>query len=138
MALTPLSQSVGRLDESSSLPLDQQLQRALRRAIETRVLGPDDALPPERDLAEGRRSRAGSGRGSGRGPSADVVDVHAMLEQIGSLEEEQKHLSRLMGDPELYRDAARARETVRRYEEVNAELESLYARLTAAEEGAGG
>jgi len=38
-----------------------------------------------------------------------------------------------MGDPELYRDAARARETVRRYEEVNAELESLYALLTAGE-----
>src|SRR6185503_2688575 len=51
MALTPLSQSVGRLDESNSLPLYQQLQRALRQAIETRVLGPDDALPPERDLA---------------------------------------------------------------------------------------
>ncbi|HEV2282520.1 MAG TPA: ABC-F family ATP-binding cassette domain-containing protein [bacterium] len=94
---------------------------------------------PDRDGPEGRRSRSGgAGRGSGRGASADVVDVHAMLEQIGSLEEEQKHLSRLMGDPELYRDAARARETVRRYEEVNTELESLYARLTAAEEGAGG
>jgi len=39
------------LDESNSLPLYQQLQRALRQAIETRVLGPDDALPPERDLA---------------------------------------------------------------------------------------
>jgi len=50
--LTPLTQTVGRLDEASSLPLYQQLQRALRRAIETRVLGPDDALPPERDLAE--------------------------------------------------------------------------------------
>src|SRR5438132_9147212 len=49
--LTPLSQAVGKLDESSSLPLYQQLQRALRHAIETRVLGPDDALPPERDLA---------------------------------------------------------------------------------------
>ena len=94
---------------------------------------------PDRDGPEGRRSRSGgAGRGSARGASADVVDVHAMLEQIGSLEEEQKHLSRLMGDPELYRDAARARETVRRYEEVNTELESLYARLTAAEEGAGG
>jgi hypothetical protein len=33
----------------------------------------------------------------------------------------------------LYRDAARARETVRRYEAINAELESLYAKLTAAE-----
>jgi GntR family transcriptional regulator len=51
MPLTPLSQAVGRLDGSSSLPLYQQLQRALRQAIETRILGPDDALPPERDLA---------------------------------------------------------------------------------------
>ncbi len=46
-----LSQAVGRLDESSSLPLYQQLQRALRQAIENRILSPDDALPPERDLA---------------------------------------------------------------------------------------
>ena len=46
-----LSQAVGLLDETSSLPLYQQLQRALRQAIETRVLGPADALPPERDLA---------------------------------------------------------------------------------------
>jgi GntR family transcriptional regulator len=50
--LTLLSQAVGKLDETSSLPLYQQLQRALRQAIESRVLGPDDALPPERDLAE--------------------------------------------------------------------------------------
>jgi len=49
--LTLLSHAVGRLDETSSLPLYQQLQRAIRQAIETRVLGPDDALPPERDLA---------------------------------------------------------------------------------------
>ena len=47
-----LSQTVGKLDESSSLPLYQQLQRALRQAIESRVFGPDDALPPERDLAD--------------------------------------------------------------------------------------
>jgi len=46
-----LSQSVGKLDGASRLPLYQQLQRALRQAIETRVLAPDDALPPERDLA---------------------------------------------------------------------------------------
>jgi len=50
--LTQLSQAVGRLDDKSSLPLYQQLQRALRQAIETRVLGPEDALPPERDLAQ--------------------------------------------------------------------------------------
>jgi len=49
--LTLLSHAVGKLDEHSDLPLYQQLQRALRQAIETRVLGPDDALPPERDLA---------------------------------------------------------------------------------------
>ena len=51
MTLTPLSQALGGLDESSSLPLYQQLQRALRQAIETRLLSPDDALPAERDLA---------------------------------------------------------------------------------------
>jgi len=50
--LTLLSQTVGKLDEKSSLPLYQQLQRALRQAIETRVLAPDDALPPERELAD--------------------------------------------------------------------------------------
>ena len=49
--MTPLSQSVGKLDEASRLPLYQQLQRALRAAIESHVLGPDDALPAERDLA---------------------------------------------------------------------------------------
>jgi GntR family transcriptional regulator len=49
--LTLLSHVVGKLDQASSLPLYQQLQRALRQAIETRVLGPDDALPAERDLA---------------------------------------------------------------------------------------
>ena len=44
---------VGRLKEGDVLPLYQQLQRGLRRAIETNVLAPDDALPPERDLAQG-------------------------------------------------------------------------------------
>ena len=46
-----LSEHVGPLDEASSQPLYQQLQRALREAIEKRLLGPDDALPAERDLA---------------------------------------------------------------------------------------
>ncbi|MGH8304626.1 MAG: GntR family transcriptional regulator, partial [Steroidobacteraceae bacterium] len=50
--MTLLSQALGKLDQESSLPLYQQLQRALRQAIETHVLGPDDALPPERDLAQ--------------------------------------------------------------------------------------
>lgn len=43
---------IGRLDEHADLPLYQQLQRGLRQAIEAKVLGADDALPPERDLAE--------------------------------------------------------------------------------------
>jgi GntR family transcriptional regulator len=47
-----LSEHLRSLDEGNSLPLYQQLQRKLRLAIENRVLGPDDALPPERDLAE--------------------------------------------------------------------------------------
>lgn len=47
-----LTQVLRPLDESSAQPLYQQLQRSLREAIENRVLGPEDALPPERDLAE--------------------------------------------------------------------------------------
>jgi len=42
---------VGPLDATSSQPLYQQLQRALKNAIENRLLGPDDALPAERELA---------------------------------------------------------------------------------------
>jgi len=51
MSSALLSQSVGKLDQQSSLPLYQQLQRALREAIETSVAGSYHALPPERDLA---------------------------------------------------------------------------------------
>ena len=50
--LASLTQLLAPLDESSALPLYQQLQRALRGAIENGVIGPEDALPPERDLAE--------------------------------------------------------------------------------------
>ena len=47
-----LSALIGTLDEDHSLPLYQQLQRGLRRAIEMKLLVAEDALPPERDLAE--------------------------------------------------------------------------------------
>jgi GntR family transcriptional regulator len=50
--LATLSEVLAPLDESSAQPLYQQLQRALRAAIDNRIIGPDDALPPERDLAE--------------------------------------------------------------------------------------
>ena len=43
---------VGRLDSRSSAPLYLQLQRVLRSAIERQVLSPDEALPPERELAD--------------------------------------------------------------------------------------
>lgn len=50
--MATLAQYLRPLDEEHDLPLYQQLQRRLRDAIENRILGPDDALPPERDLAE--------------------------------------------------------------------------------------
>jgi GntR family transcriptional regulator, N-acetylglucosamine utilization regulator len=50
--LATLSQYLKPLDDEHTLPLYQQLQRRLRDAIENRILGPEDALPPERDLAE--------------------------------------------------------------------------------------
>jgi GntR family transcriptional regulator len=46
-----LADLIRPLDPQASQPLYQQLQRALREAIETRVLAPDDALPPERQIA---------------------------------------------------------------------------------------
>ena len=49
--MSALAQLLNTLDPDGSQPLYQQLQRALREAIEKRVLGPDDALPSERQLA---------------------------------------------------------------------------------------
>ena len=49
--MTSLSTILGPLDQGSALPLYQQLQRALRAAIENGGLDADDALPAERDLA---------------------------------------------------------------------------------------
>jgi GntR family transcriptional regulator, N-acetylglucosamine utilization regulator len=49
--MVTLAQVLRPLDPSNSQPLYQQLQRAIREAIESRVLSPDDALPPERQIA---------------------------------------------------------------------------------------
>jgi GntR family transcriptional regulator len=49
--MTPLAQILSTLDPQSNQPLYQQLQRALREAIEKRILSPEDALPSERQLA---------------------------------------------------------------------------------------
>jgi ATP-binding cassette, subfamily F, member 3 len=61
--------------------------------------------------------------------SDDQVAADELIGRIANLEREMGDLSRLMGDPELYRDAARARETVGRYEALTAALDSLYAAL---------
>src|SRR5215475_1536396 len=42
---------IRKLNPGSSQPLYQKLQRAIREAIEKNVLRPDDALPPEREIA---------------------------------------------------------------------------------------
>ena len=49
--MSALAQILNTLDPNGPMPLYLQLQRALREAIEKRVLGPDDALPSERQLA---------------------------------------------------------------------------------------
>ena len=46
------SEVIGKLDAGRPTPLYQQLQQAVREAIERRVLRADEALPAERDLAE--------------------------------------------------------------------------------------
>lgn len=50
--LASFSDVIGSLDEQGRAPLYQQLQRALRDAITENRLAADEALPPERDLAE--------------------------------------------------------------------------------------
>jgi ATP-binding cassette, subfamily F, member 3 len=65
--------------------------------------------------------------------SPDIPTADDIAAQIGALEQEQRDLSRLMGDPELYRDADRARTTVRRYEEVGTALQRLYEALVSTE-----
>jgi GntR family transcriptional regulator len=49
--MTTLAQVLQSLDHDSNVPLYQQLQRALREAIEKGLIGPQDALPSERQLA---------------------------------------------------------------------------------------
>lgn len=47
-----LSQRIGFDQGSDSAPLYLQIQRALREAIQLKMLVADDALPPEREMAE--------------------------------------------------------------------------------------
>ena len=47
--MTSLAERIGAIEGKG--PLYRRLQDALRRAIESSVLGPQDALPPERELA---------------------------------------------------------------------------------------
>jgi GntR family transcriptional regulator len=49
--MSMLVERIGQL-ESTGAPLYVQLERKLRVAIESQVLAPGEALPPERDLAE--------------------------------------------------------------------------------------
>ena len=87
------------------------------------------------------RDRSGPGAGpprkaplATRGSSGSITpepegSEDEIMHKIAVLEQEMGDLSRLMGDPELYRDASRARQTLQRYEEVTAALQSLYATL---------
>jgi GntR family transcriptional regulator len=78
--LPTLSQVLPPLDESSAQPLYQQLQRALRGAIENGAIGPDDALPPERDLAE----MLGVSRITVRKAIDELVDEGLLIRKQGS------------------------------------------------------
>ncbi len=49
--MTSLVQLMQHMNQTSSMPLYQQLQHALREAIDKRILRPDEALPAERQLA---------------------------------------------------------------------------------------
>jgi ATP-binding cassette subfamily F protein 3 len=111
----------GRVGAAEPAPLSAP-ESASRRTTEARP----------HDSRIGAAGRAGAPvrrqTAAAAGPTPEEIMV-----RIGVLEREQGDLSRLMGDPELYRDADRARQTVRRYEEVSAALDSLYAALEGSE-----
>jgi GntR family transcriptional regulator len=78
--LTNLSHVLQQLDESSDQPIYQNLQRGLRGAIENGAIGPDDALPPERDLAE----MLGVSRITVRKAIDELVDEGLLIRKQGS------------------------------------------------------
>ncbi|TMJ13561.1 MAG: ABC-F family ATP-binding cassette domain-containing protein [Bacillati bacterium ANGP1] len=91
-----------------------------------------DEAPPRPSAARASRRQSPPASADARHKGPTVEDLTA---KITTLERELNDLSRVMGDPELYRDAARARQTVKRYEELAAALESLRARLSDRPEG---
>jgi GntR family transcriptional regulator len=78
--MTPLARMLGTLDPDSSLPLYQQLQRALREAIEKQVLAPEDALPSERQLA----AELGISRITVRKAIEGLIDEGLLVSRQGS------------------------------------------------------
>ncbi len=79
--------------------------------------------------AEGTRKATRSSRPAPAEAHPGAPIAEEIMAKITAVERELQDLSRIMGDPELYRDAARARQTVQRYEELTAALETLYATL---------
>lgn len=71
---------VGTLQAGDSAPLYLQLQRVLRDAIERGVLHADEALPPERDLAESY----GISRVTVRKALDGLVDAHLLTRRQGA------------------------------------------------------
>jgi GntR family transcriptional regulator len=102
----------GRLDPDSSQPLYQQLERALRRAIEQRLLSPEDALPAERELA----SRFGVSRITVRKALEGLVEAGLLVRRHGSGNfisgRVEKNFSRLTSFSEDMRARGRAPHSV--------------------------
>jgi GntR family transcriptional regulator len=72
---------VGKLEGgSSNMPLYLQLQRVLRAAIEQNVLSADEALPPERELAEAYNVS----RVTVRKALDGLVDAHLLTRRQGA------------------------------------------------------
>ena len=71
---------VGKLENGSRIPLYLQLQRALRSAIERNVLSADEALPPERELAEAYNVS----RVTVRKALDGLVDAHLLTRRQGA------------------------------------------------------
>jgi len=126
----------GRGEAPSASLLERKGQISILTAEHSVLSAQREALRQKRDEAKTRFEKATHDFAEARTQSETADRAQSSAEnRILFLERELNDLSRVMGDPELYRDAARARQTVKRYEELAAALESLRARLSDGQEG---
>jgi ATP-binding cassette subfamily F protein 3 len=105
-------QSLMQREAESAAPTSSRPQAATT-AAQTRATAPDLPLPPTAQSGKRRR----------RFPYRKPAEIER---EIGEKESALATLQAALGDPDTYRDAARARDVQARFESTQADLARLY------------